>query len=152
MNWYKLAKSQKKQEEDSIMAKIPKSCQHGDCYCAAGRYIMDNGRDSPSIILVHGEVTGQGKIQGIKYGHAWIEEGDNCIDLSRGRNLVIPKVVYYALGRIEESKVHKYNYEQFQKKVLETGHWGPWDLIRRERQTPTSLVSGTRANNLKIFK
>ena len=128
MNWYKTAK---KAQEDPALAKIPKGNKNGDCFQAAGRYMMDNGRDDKSITLVHGEVTGQGRIQGIKFGHGWIEKGNDCIDVSLGRNIVMPKEIYYMLGQIDESKVYRYNYDQFQEKILSSGNWGPWDLITK---------------------
>ena len=80
------------------------------------------------IMLVHGEVTGQGPIAGIKFGHAWIEIGDEVLDVSRGRSVRMPKVLYYGLGNVEEDKVFKYTPEEMRRKILEYGHWGPWDL------------------------
>jgi hypothetical protein len=123
MNWYK--------KSEKYHKGIPKSCQVGDCYCAAGRYLMDHGINKPNLVLVHGEVVGQGKISGISYGHAWIEDGDMVIDVSKGKKLELPKVFYYALGQIDESKLLKYNLEQMREKILETGQWGPWDLITK---------------------
>ena len=120
MNWYKTAQ-----------LEIPPSCQGGDCFEAAGRYFMDNAvfpYQREGIVLVHGEVTGQGPIEGLKYGHAWIEEGDTVIDMSRGRNVKMPKILYYALGNIEEEKTFRYTPQEFRKKIIETEHWGPWDL------------------------
>jgi len=118
-------------EEDETLKKIPKSCRGGDCYCASGSYLMDNALKQPNLILVHGEVTGQGRIAGIKFGHAWIEDGEMVIDVSKGKKLELPKVFHYALGQIDESKLFKYNLEQMREKVLETGQWGPWDLITK---------------------
>ena len=104
------------------------SLMEGDCYEAAGEYMMrflfGGGED---ILLVHGEVTGQGPLEGLKYGHAWVEKGDTVIDLSNGRNLRMPKALYYQLGRIG-SNVHKYTMAEFRRKVSRHKHWGPWDL------------------------
>ncbi len=77
--------------------------------------------------LVHGEVTGQGPIEGVKYGHAWVEDGGTVIDVSNGRDIRMSKAAYYALGGIGDN-VHKYNLAQFRRKVSKFGHWGPWDL------------------------
>ena len=100
----------------------------GDCYEANGKWFMENsllgGKD---MVLVHGEVTGQGPLDGVKYGHAWVEDGDTVIDVSNGKNLRIPKVLYYALGNIEDN-VHKYKSSDFRRKIMKYGHWGPWDL------------------------
>jgi hypothetical protein len=81
-----------------------------------------------NMVLVHGEVTGQGAIAGVKYGHAWVEEGDMVIDKSNGRDLKIPKIMYYALGHIHSDRVFKYTFDEFKKKVSKYKHWGPWDL------------------------
>jgi hypothetical protein len=124
MNWYK--KSKEVNSEN-----IPSSCKSGDCYCAAGRYLMDNGLKNKNLLLVHGEVTGQGKIHGVQYGHAWIEDGENIIDVSQRKFLQIPKIIYYSIGQIDESKVFKYSYKDLLKKTLQTGHWGPWELITK---------------------
>jgi hypothetical protein len=59
---------------------------------------MDNGISNPNLVMVHGEVSGQGQISGIRYGHAWIEDGDMVIDNSNNRNLKIPKMIYYSLA------------------------------------------------------
>jgi hypothetical protein len=101
----------------------------GDCYVANGQEFMDRafiGGDS-SMRLVHGEVTGQGPLEGIKYGHAWIEDGNTVYDFSNGRSIVMPKSKYYAIGQIGDN-IHVYTPKQFQKKILQYGHWGPWDL------------------------
>ena len=81
-----------------------------------------------NLILVHGEVTGQRKIAGIKFGHAWIEDGDTVIDMSQGRDIRMPKALYYALGNINPSNTFRYTPEEMNKKLLEFKHWGPWDL------------------------
>lgn len=77
---------------------------------------------------MHGIVTGQGPINGIEYGHAWVEDGDTVHDYSRGRDIQMPKMLYYAFGNIDESKQFRYTPEEMRKKILDTGHWGPWDL------------------------
>jgi GNAT superfamily N-acetyltransferase len=107
---------------------------NGDCYEAAGNYMMrfifGDAKDDSRIHrlrLVHGEVTGQGPLEGIKYGHAWVEDGNMVIDQSNGKDLRMPKAAYYALGRIG-SNVHKYTMAEFKRKAVETGIWGPWDL------------------------
>jgi len=102
----------------------------GDCYSENGRRFMDmsilNGNDD--IRLVHGEVVGQGPIEGVHYGHCWIEEGDNVIDYSNSREVRMPKHLYYTLGNIGDN-VWTYDKQAFRKKVMEHEHWGPWDLI-----------------------
>jgi hypothetical protein len=101
----------------------------GDCYEAAGEYMVEHGlmRGESGLVLVHGEVTGQGPIEGVKYGHAWVEQGGMVIDQSMGRDIRMPRREYYTLGRIGKN-LHRYTLEQMRRKVLETEHWGPWDL------------------------
>jgi len=110
--------------------EIPSENQGGDCFEASGRYMMDNAMygGNSDLLLVHGEVTGQGPIRGVKYGHAWIEDGNTIHDVSRGRDIQMPKDLYYALGNINESSVFKYDMEHMRQKILDSGHWGPWDL------------------------
>jgi hypothetical protein len=104
--------------------------RNGDCYEAAGRYIMDNF-DS-QLQLVHGEVSGQGAMEGTTFGHAWVLDGDTVIDKSNGRDLRIPKVVYYALGGIDRiDNLHVYTREQALDRMLKLKHFGPWDLKTR---------------------
>lgn len=95
----------------------------GDCYEVAGNYAMLH-RDDKDTFVVHGEVSGQGVLAGINYDHAWIEKGEDVIDDSNGRHIVIPKVLYYAIGHIH--KVKKYTPKEALSKMLKTGHYGDW--------------------------
>lgn len=99
----------------------------GNCYEAAGRYIMNSKDDG--LMLVHGEVEGQGEIDGVRFGHAWLEKGDKVIDVSNGKQLEIPKFVYYQLGNIDKiNNLKKYNHTDSLKNMVRYKHWGPWDL------------------------
>ena len=111
------------------MAKrIPPKNKGGDCYEVAANYVLDHafivGKDQ-HLTLVHGVVTGQGPIEGIQYGHAWVEDGGTVIDLSNGRDIRFPKALYYSLGDCKPKFV--YTPEQVREKVLSIGHYGPWD-------------------------
>jgi len=120
----------------SRVARRARAATGGDCYEANGRLFMEEALfpgSKTGMVLVHGEVTGQGPLEGVKYGHCWIEEGGTVIDVSNGRNIKMPKKVYYALGRIGDN-LHRYKPEQVRKKILTSKHWGPWDL-----QTSTGL-------------
>ena len=104
----------------------------GDCYEANGKYFMDEalfpGNDK-TLRLVHGEVTGQGPLAGVNYGHAWVEDGNTVIDVSNGKTVRMPKAVYYALGGIDHNdNLHEYSAREFRSKITGSGHWGPWDL------------------------
>lgn len=127
MDWYKKAEEEFSEEED---IDIPESSRGGDCYEVSGKYVMDHALmgNNPNLFLVHGIVVGQGPIEGVEYGHAWVEDNDECIDLSQGRDIRMPKAIYYALGNIDPSKQYRYSPEEMRRKILDSGHWGPWDL------------------------
>ena len=123
---------------------LKEGVQLGDCYEAAAKYMMDEcnfGADDCDLALVHGEVSGQGPLEGVRYGHAWVEDGDTVIDKSNGKDLRMPKAIYYALGQINREtfgadgydpvggqNVHRYTWPEMRKKLLDYEHWGPWDL------------------------
>lgn len=119
---------------DRILPKKRMAVSLGDCYEANGKFFMGQtlpflGGSSKNMRLVHGEVTGQGSLAGVNYGHAWVEDGDTVIDKSNGKNIRMPKAVYYALGGIDRNdNLHKYTPEEFRRKVSRHEHWGPWDL------------------------
>jgi hypothetical protein len=105
--------------------KIPKDCTGGDCFVVSGKYMMDHCIfETSDLKLAHGTVVGQGRIKGVKYEHAWIEQNGIVIDLSLGRDIRMPKDVYYALGNIENVKL--YGCAEFRKMINQYGHWGPW--------------------------
>jgi hypothetical protein len=97
----------------------------GDCYEAAAKLLYTH-RSCPGIVLVHGTVTGQGPIAGMRYGHAWIEIGDVVLDPSNGRFVCARKSTYYAAGEIREP-VARYDFEAAARQMLETCHYGPWE-------------------------
>ena len=118
---------------------------NGDCFEAAGKLMMDlsmSGEDMCDVRLVHGEVAGQGPVEGIKFGHAWIEKTEKLpevygklemvLDHSNGEEKEMPKAIYYWLGKISDdfgnANTHSYTYDEFSGKVAESGNWGPWDL------------------------
>ena len=123
------------------MASIEKKaklfiCKHssslGDCYEANGRHFMSYGHINNHLKLVHGEVMGQGPLEGISYGHCWCEDNNTVYDYSNGRSLELPKKVYYLMGKIDSlDNLYKYNIREFNDKVLKFKHWGPWDLKTR---------------------
>ena len=92
----------------------------GDCYEVHANAILESSDDG--LRLCHGEVwhdsTGW-------HGHAWLEKGDLCIDLSNGRQILMKKDMYYKIGKIEQ--VTTYTREETIKKILETEHWGNWE-------------------------
>jgi hypothetical protein len=103
----------------------------GDCYEAAAKYVIENSilGSKKNLKLVHGEVAGQGELDGVNFGHAWVLDGNKVIDKSNGGNLVLPKSAYYDLGKIDEiGNIHVYTPEQMRDKLLKFGHYGPWEL------------------------
>ena len=103
----------------------------GDCYEAAVKYMYSNCMSDPDcgLILVHGEVAGQGPLEGMTFGHAWVLEGSVVVDNSNGRNLTLPMQVYYAVGGIDRiGNTHTYTWKETREKLIEFEHYGPWDL------------------------
>jgi hypothetical protein len=118
--------------------KIPNKSKGGDCYVVAGRIALNNRLPNVKTrefvgepYVIHAQVTGQGALAGLKYGHAWVEDDIYVYDYSNGRELKIPKEVYYKLGQvIEQQPIYfKYTFGEAKRKMAETGHFGSWDLI-----------------------
>jgi hypothetical protein len=113
-------------------AEAPQANAGGDCYEAAGKYMMMKcqfGGSCDNLTLVHGEVMGQGALEGVTFGHAWVLDGGMVVDRSNGRNLQLPQGAYYNLGQIDQiGNTHEYTWEQARKMIVENEHWGPWDL------------------------
>lgn len=113
--------------------KKPKAT--GDCYEAAFKFIMDacnfTPENSKRYILVHAEVMGQGEIAGTTFGHAFVvKDMALVIDRSNGRNIEMPAFFYYAIGQIQDiGNEHQYTWEEARAKALESGTYGPWDLV-----------------------
>lgn len=107
----------------------------GNCYKVAGKLFMDSEiglaepfpRELGEVVLVHGRPTLQ-RSPFCKYGHAWLEIGDAlCYDSER--DLVVPKVLFYAIGKINPDECYYYDVPTFRKMINESGHWGPWEGI-----------------------
>lgn len=95
----------------------------GDCYYKAYKYQEAH----PHVILVHGLVRGQGKLEGIIYNHAWCEDSDIIIDMTLKPKLQksFSKNIYYLLGNIKTT--FRYSYQDRIEKSLEIGTYGPWE-------------------------
>jgi hypothetical protein len=123
-----------KKKSEKYMAKggVTKG---GDCYEAAAQFCMGFMPEPVEFIgepyLIHAEVKGQGKAEGIRFGHAWVEDDENVYDYSNGRRIVMPKVVYYAIGDIQTDnplKYQRYTFPEARAKMLKTKHYGSWDI------------------------
>lgn len=106
----------------------------GNCYEAAGKFIIDNllAGEAERYNLVHGEVMGQGPLEGVQFGHAWIVDTttDNVTDLSNGRNITLPRQIYYLLGQIDQiGNYHVYTAQEAKDMMTKYRNYGPWDLV-----------------------
>lgn len=110
------------------MPSVPSKNKGGDCFESAANYVIDNSifKKNEKLILVHGEVAGQGELEGIRFGHAWVEKGSTVIEVANGKHLELPKVLYYALGQV--SKTYKYTPERLREMLLKHETYGPWEL------------------------
>lgn len=117
----------------SKVRRTKKPVASGDCYEAAGKFMLDNS-DSKSLVLVHAEVLGQGPLEGTTFGHGFVVDTgmDLVIDRSNGRNITMPRFIYYAIGQIDRiDNYHEYDLVEMKAQILKHGHWGPWDLKTR---------------------
>ena len=96
----------------------------GDCFEIHGNFILEPGNRDWS--LVHGIALGQGDIKGLWHTHAWLEKKEMVKDISNGKDVWMPTVVYYAIGNIDGVVFH-YSFEEVRQKVLQHEHWGPWE-------------------------
>ena len=110
------------------MSRVPKK-KLGDCFKVAFHNLREHG-----YRLVHAIVTGQGKIAGIQYSHAFniteveIAPGikiDMVVDKSNGLDVQLPVGAYFRLGNI--TLYREYSQTQAYEKVVDTGTYGPWD-------------------------
>lgn len=106
----------------------------GDCYVAAMNHFMETGMTNKDVRLTHGTPIGQGAIEGVKFGHAWVEEPDASIenltwvvDKANGNDVRMPAELYYKIGQIKKSEVHRYSFDEMAEKVSDIGTYGPWD-------------------------
>jgi len=111
------------------LARIPKEHRNGNCYEAAACFMIAREMlEKPSdrkLVLVHGEVCGQGPLEGLIFGHAWVENGETVIDMANGKHLRMHVRAYYALGKIKQTV--RYSFEEMRRNILYFKHYGPWD-------------------------
>lgn len=102
----------------------------GDCYEVAfeGMMSLHQAGRADEAVLVHARVMGQGHLEGVEFGHAWIEIGGNVHDNSNGNSIVMPIAAYHALGQVKPENVRRYTFKEAADKALETGVYGPWDI------------------------
>ena len=121
----------------SMFSKGGNTEQHkGDCYKVTGVVAINNSDQIGDYnfigtpYIIHAEVTGQGSINGIKYGHAWIEDDVYAYDYSNGFKLMAPKALYHKWGNVKTlpGKFYKYTFREAKEKMYDLEHYGPWDL------------------------
>lgn len=110
----------------------------GNCFEVAGNAMIHS--DMPGLKLVHAYVSGQGRLEGKRFLHAWNEMGDVVIDKSNGNNIVMRKEQYYDLGKVSTApgEYATYDSKQAIDKMVETKHYGPWDLDETKTQDFTT--------------
>jgi hypothetical protein len=102
----------------------------GDCFDAAFDLMFNNAFTNKieNIKLVHGIVSGHGKLSGYRFTHAWCEDEENIYDYSNGRTSKFPKMLYYGIGNIYPEQCKYYDEKQFREMVNEHGNKGPWEI------------------------
>lgn len=113
----------------------------GDCYQAALMYAQSlSSEEHATHRVCHGEPLGQGPIEGVRHGHAWVERSQvvrfpdvdveqiivTCIDKSNGKDIEVPAELYYRLGDIDPVEVKRYEVEAATRFAWKFGHYGPW--------------------------
>lgn len=102
----------------------------GDCFEANLNLLLDMKVTAPDAVLVHAEVAGQGPLEGVRFAHAFVQAGDTVYDNTNGRGVVLPAVLYRAIGNVDWiGNYHTYTVDEAVAKMLEHGHYGPWELV-----------------------
>lgn len=127
---------------------------NGDCFQSAVRVMFDvlNPEDRKKAKICQGVPMGQGQIAGVRFDHAWVEVtrktdfGDAdpsdpqvkfmmerfptqviVYDYSNGKELQLPRELYYAIGQIDGDDVKRFSAEEAQTEMREKGFYGPWE-------------------------
>jgi hypothetical protein len=116
-----------------MVALARKKSETGDCYEAALKalYRLCSDGDTHRYKLVHAEIVGQGPIEGLLHGHAFVVDikDDMVIDESNGRHLHMDLEMYAAFARMHvASNWHIYTFKQACMMAVKSGTYGPWDL------------------------
>ena len=113
------------EKQEVQFPELPAKNQGGSCYEDALNYFSIQSIRNKKLKLVHGLVTGQGPIEGVVYGHAWVEDGNTIIDATKKPVLKIPKQLYYAIGNIRT--VFRYDRTEVSQMVSKFKTYGPWE-------------------------
>ncbi len=102
-------------------ADVAEEHRNGDCYVVALRFVLDHGQD---FKLCHGSVIGTGPVEGIPFGHAWVEINDMVIDQANGNSMMLPKDIYYQAGNVKD--VARYTISEARRMMIQHETYGPW--------------------------
>ena len=94
----------------------------GNCFNKTAEYAIHN-KDATDIKIVHGIIVGQGPIEGLEHGHAWLVKGDSVIDLENGITMEIK--AYEKAARLKHKVT--YSIKAALRLINSSGHLGPWD-------------------------
>ncbi len=106
----------------------------GDCYVAAYEAVAKMTEGTPpgelaeqDVFLVHGSVVPQvGPDAGRRIDHAWVETGDQTIEVHGGRSAAVARDHYY---EVTQARVRvRYNPFEALTHLLRNRHYGPWDI------------------------
>lgn len=108
----------------------------GDCFIRAAAGALGDNPIEPLVdlmqlgggepVVVHGVPLGRGgDAAGLRYAHAWIEYDGICFDFSNGLDVVLPRFMYYDLGKIDTESCRRYTPAQVRHMLVEHGHHGP---------------------------
>lgn len=103
----------------------------GNCACVSFRIMLDlvDALPKGDIILVHAGVTGQARLEGKLYFHAWVEVMGHgmpfVLDYSSGNEIVMPAPLYRHLSR--HTHLREYMPAEAMAEAVRSGHYGPWD-------------------------
>jgi hypothetical protein len=97
----------------------------GNCYRLAAQWVMNNREHK----LVHAEVTGEGPIKGIRYGHAFTTFTDESLServFDPSGEVKMSKAQYFKRGKINPDEIIEYSHEEVLENILKHETWGPW--------------------------
>lgn len=94
----------------------------GGCFNKTSDYAALN-RTATDIKVVHGIIIGQGPIEGVEHGHAWLQKGNLVIDLENG--IEMDSDAFEQVARLKYKVT--YTLQEAVDLMYEFDHKGPWD-------------------------
>jgi hypothetical protein len=123
-------------EQTAMVSPGTRHKELGDCYEVAARIMLHSAGveqiEEVEHTLCHGTVSGQGPVEGVRFGHAWVEWHHVpssirlVLDYSNGNKVVMTVAQYYALGSIDPAEVYRYTSDEALHMLLEFRHYGSW--------------------------